>query len=169
MSSCFPIPHGNAHGQCHLYNYTLRMITLQLQHRHHRRFRQHHFLQFSPQQIRDHLPSSDPRSPPQSRKIQSTGKTIRKSEEQHWRDPSTSVLKSKASFVHLVLLNSTTTKMMNTSLRIDFWLKVSWRVSELSTSDDVEVIICCVATRVAFCSDGGSCEAVSDGQLLEGV
>lgn len=45
---------------------------------------------------------------------------------------------------------------MNTSLGIDFWLKVSWSVGELSATDDVEVIICCVTAGVAFCANGST-------------
>jgi len=52
-------------------------------------------------------------------------------------------------------------KMMNTSLWIDFWFVSSWRVGELSTSQDMEVIIRGVAAGVPLSANGRACTIVS--------
>ena len=48
-------------------------------------------------------------------------------------------------------------KMMHTTLRVDFWLVGAGSVGQLRTSQDVEVIIGCVATSVAFGPDCSAC------------
>lgn len=72
-----------------------------------------HALELQPQQIRDHLSTSNVRSSPQCWKIQRTAQPIRKTKEQHRRDPSSSVLKSETSLVHLVLLDGTSAQVVN--------------------------------------------------------
>ena len=108
-------------------------------------------------QIHHNLPPSNPSSPPQSREVQSAAQTIGKSKEQHGWDPSSRILQSKASLFHLVLLDGSTVKMVNASLRVDFRLKGSWSVGELSSNQNVEIVVSCVTAGVTFSSDGGAC------------
>lgn len=117
--------------------------------------------QLESRQIRQNLSTRNIESPPHSRHIQRTGKCIGVSKEQHRWDPSSCILKSETSIFHLVLLDGTTMKMVNTSLRIDFWLVASWGVGELSSHENVEIVISGVTTSVTFCSNGGSFGYVS--------
>jgi hypothetical protein len=87
--------------------------------------------QLSSQQVHNHLSTSNPSSPPQSREIQGTCESVRISKKKHGWDPSTSILERKTSIVHLVLLYGTATKMMHASLRIYFWFVGAWCVSSL--------------------------------------
>lgn len=43
-------------------------------------------------QVRNHLPASNDSRGPQVREIKSAGKCVRVSEEEHWRDPTASIL-----------------------------------------------------------------------------
>lgn len=111
-------------------------------------------LQLAPQQIPNHLSTSDPRRPPQSREVQGGRKGIGIPEAQHRWDPTSGILEGETCFIHLVLLDGAAMKMVHASLRIDFWFVGAWCVGKLGPSQDVEVIIGCVPTRVAFCAYG---------------
>lgn len=43
--------------------------------------------------------------------------------------------------------------MMHATLRVDFWLIATWCECQLSSLDDVEVVVCCVPSSVPFCPD----------------
>jgi hypothetical protein len=65
---------------------------------------------------------------PQSREVEGAGKAIGETETKHGRNPTTSVLESKASVVHLVLLDFATAQMMYAALRVHFrFVKASGR------------------------------------------
>ena len=113
-------------------------------------------LQFPPQQIRDHLPARHPGSPPQCREVQGTREGIRVAKAQHRRDPAPSILERETRFVHLILLDSAATEMVYAALGIDFRLIGSWRVGELRTGQDVEIVIGGVSACVTF---GADCRA----------
>jgi hypothetical protein len=95
---------------------------------------------------------------PQSREVEGTGKAIGETETKHGRDPTTSVLESKASIIHLVLLDLAAAQMVHAALGVDFGLVVSssGRVGGLSSLENVEVVVCGVATTVSFSSNGGA-------------
>ncbi len=112
--------------------------------------------QLEPQQIRNHLPTRDPRSSPQRREIQRAAKPICKPKEQHRRDPSSSILHRETSLVHLILLDGAALEMVNTALGVDFWLVGAGSVGELGADEDVEVVVGGVAACVAFCANGGA-------------
>lgn len=88
-------------------------------------------LQLAPCKVQDHLSTGNPGGPPQREEIQGTGESIRIPETQHGRDPTSSILESKACFIHFVLFNGAAMKMVYTSLGIDLWFVGTWRVGEL--------------------------------------
>lgn len=110
-------------------------------------------LQLAPQQIANHLSTSDPSRPPQSREIQRRRESISIPKAQHRRDPASGVLKRETGFVHLVLLDGAAMKMVHAPLRIDLWFIGARRIGELGASQDVKVIISCVSACVAFCAN----------------
>lgn len=100
---------------------------------------------------------------PKSREVKSAGKPIGETESKHRGNPTTGILQSEASIIHLVLLDLTTAQMVYAALRVDLGLVVacSRRVGSLSTLEDVEVVICSVATSVSFGSNGSAYVFVS--------
>ena len=110
-------------------------------------------LQFPPRQIQHHLPTRNPRRPPQRRKIQRARQPICKAKPQHRRNPAPRVLKCKARALHLVLLDRAAMKMVHGSLRVDFRFISARGVSELRAGDDVEVVVGGVPACVTFCTD----------------
>ena len=64
---------------------------------------------------------------PQGREVEGAGKAIGETESKHRRNPTTSILKSKASVVHLVLLDLAAAQVVYTALRVDFRLVVACR------------------------------------------
>jgi hypothetical protein len=62
---------------------------------------------------------------PKSRKVKGAGKAIGETETKHRGDPTTGVLQSEASIVHLVLLDLTTAQMVYAALGVDLRLVVA--------------------------------------------
>lgn len=114
------------------------------------------FLKLHLQQIADHFTRRNAGGSPQSWEIQGAGEGIRVAEEKHRGDPATSVLKGKAGRFHLVLLNLTTTQVVDGASRVDLGLVLAGDVGQLSASEDVEVIISGVTAGVALGSDGSA-------------
>jgi hypothetical protein len=106
--------------------------------------------------IGDHLATSDARGSPKGREVQGARKGIGVSKKQHRRDPATGIFQGEARLGHLVLLDLAAAKMVNGSSRVDLGLEFSRNVSDLSAGEDVEVVICGVATGVPFSSDGSA-------------
>lgn len=111
-----------------------------------------------PSQILHNLSSSNIRSSPESWQVQGAAQAVCKSKEQHRWNPSSCVLQSEALVIHLILLDCSTVKVVNATLRINFWLKASRSVSQLGSNENMEVIIGCVATGMAFGSNSGTCD-----------
>lgn len=111
-------------------------------------------LQLASCKIQNHLSASYPGCPPQSGEVQCTGEGIGISKTQHGWDPTSRILKSKATLRHFVLLDHTTGKVVDSSLGIDFWLIRSWGVCQLSARQDVEIVIRSMTTSVSFGANG---------------
>ena len=96
---------------------------------------------------------------PQSREVEGAGESICKAEPKHGRNPTTSILKGKASVIHLVLFDLSAAQMVDAALRVDFGLIVtgSRRIGGLGTLENVEIVVCSVAARVSFSSNGSPC------------
>lgn len=118
------------------------------------------YSQLPPQQICNHLPSCNNTGPPKCREIKRTTKRIGISKAQHGRNPTSGILKSKTSIIHLILFYITSSQMVNTALGIDFWLVRTRDVGGLCSGEDVEVVVCCVTTCVTLCANCCSCESV---------
>lgn len=104
---------------------------------------------FSDGQVPQHLPSGDVHCPPQSVKVKSARECVTKSKWQHARNPSLSQFQCPTSVMHLVLLDITSSQMMNTSLWVSFHFQsMSW-CGPLFTLQNVKVIISSVSSRVA--------------------
>lgn len=113
-------------------------------------------LQLVLQQVADHLTGSDACGSPQGREVQGAGEGIGVTEEEHGRDPATSVLKRKARLIHLVLLDLAADQVVHATGGVDLGLELAGDVGELGTLEDVEVVVGGVATSVAFSSNGGT-------------
>lgn len=114
-------------------------------------------LQLVLQQVADHLTGSDARGSPQGREVQGAREGIGVTEEEHGRDPATSVLQREARLIHLVLLDLATDQVVHATGRVDLGLELAGDVGKLGTLEDVEVIVGGVATSVTFSSDSGTC------------
>lgn len=112
-------------------------------------------LQFPFCEIQQHLPASHYDCPPERREIKRACQSICEAKPKHRRDPTSGVFKSEARFVHLVLLDFPTAKVVDAALRIDFRhiRSRSGGVSQLGAFQDVEVVICSVSARMPLGSD----------------
>lgn len=113
-------------------------------------------LQLELQQVADHLDSTDAAGGPQSREVEGAGEGIGVAEEQHGRDPATSVLQREARLIHLVLLDLAADKVVHATGGVDLGLELAGDVGQLGTLQDVEVVVGGVATGVALGADGGT-------------
>lgn len=100
-------------------------------------------------QIPQHLPAGDVDCPPQSVKVKSARKCVTKSKWQHARNPTLSQFQRPTSMMHLVLLDITSSQMMNSSLWISLHFQSMGRCGPLFTLQNVKVIISSVSSRVA--------------------
>lgn len=119
-------------------------------------------LELALEKVLNHLTTSDVSRLPQGRDIEGAGQAIGEAKEQHRRDPATSVLKSEASFRHLVLLDLTTAQVVNGALGIPLGLVLARDVSLLLAVQDVEVVVGGVTTGVALGAD----RSTKDNQVL---
>jgi hypothetical protein len=110
--------------------------------------------QLPQQQIPNHLPSRNPRSSPQSRKIEGTRKRIRVPKPKHRRDPTPGVLQRKTGFTHGILLHLSPFEMMNRTCGIHLRGIRAGRVSVLGPVQNVKVVVCSMAAGVALGADG---------------
>lgn len=86
--------------------------------------------------------------------IEGTSNGITKAEEHHGRNPTARILQRKAVFGELVPLCSTPDKMVYGARRVDFGCILAGFVCPLFARQDMEVIVCCVSSRVALGADG---------------
>lgn len=119
-------------------------------------------LQLHAQQVGNHLTTSDASSRPQGREVQGAGEGIGVAEEQHGRDPATSVLESEAGRVHLVLLDLAALQVVDGTGGVGLGLEGARNVGQLGSGEDVEVVVSGVTTSVALGTDGGA----EDDQVL---
>ena len=113
-------------------------------------------LQLRLQQVANHLATGNPRSRPQRREVESAGESIGVAEEEHGRDPSARILEGKARRLHLVLLDVAATQVVDAALGVHLGLVGTGDVGKLGAVEDVEVVVGCVASGVAFSTDGGA-------------
>lgn len=113
-------------------------------------------LHLPPEQVGNHLTTSDTRRSPQRREIQGTRESIRITEEQHRRDPATRILKREARRVHLVLLDLATGQVVHGTGGVSLSLVGAGHVGELRAVQDVEVVVRGVAAGVALGADGSA-------------
>jgi hypothetical protein len=113
-------------------------------------------LQLALDQVVDHLATGDASGVPESREVEGARKTIGEAEEEHRRDPATGVLESEAALGHLVLLDVAAAKVVDAASRVDLGRILARDVSQLSSGEDVEVVVGGVATSVTFSTDGSA-------------
>lgn len=113
-------------------------------------------LDLAPEKVANHLATGKVGRLPQGREVESAGQAIREAEEQHRRDPTTSILHSKAAIGHLVLLHITATEVVDAAGRIDLGLVLARHVSPLLARQDVEIVVCGVPAGVTFRSDSSA-------------
>lgn len=119
-------------------------------------------LELALEKVLNHLTTSDVRRLPQGRNVEGTRQAVGEAKEQHGRDPATSVLKSEASFRHLVLLDLTTAQVVDRTLGISLGLVLAGDVSLLLAVQDVEVVVGGMAAGVALSAD----RSTEDNQVL---
>lgn len=108
------------------------------------------------QQIPQHLASSDNRRNPHSRKVERARKCIAKAKKHHGRDPAARILEGKAVLRDLVTLDLAALEVMHAARRVDLGCEFARLVRPFLPSQDVEVIVGRVSSRVALGSDGGA-------------
>lgn len=118
-------------------------------------------LELALEQIGNHLTSSDARGSPQGREVKGAREGIGVSEEKHGRDPAAGILEGEARGLHLILLDLTAAKVVNATGRVDLGLVGTGDVGKLGALEDVEVIVCGVASGVSFSADGSAWISVS--------
>jgi hypothetical protein len=114
-------------------------------------------LQLSLKEVSDHLSASDACSGPEGGEVQGARKSVRVAKTQHRRDPSTGIFESKAGIFHLVLLDIAAAQVVNASLWVRLGFIRSGAPSELGALENVEIVVCSMAARVAFGPDCSSC------------
>ena len=113
-------------------------------------------LQLALDQVVDHLATGDASGVPKGREVEGAGKTVGETKEEHGRDPATSVLESEAALGHLVLLDIAAAKVVNATSRVDLGGVLARDVSQLSSGEDVEVVVGGVATGVTLGTNGSA-------------